>query len=153
MTAVAPTLSAGEAPEAGCVLPLTLDAGPADVELARRAVVEFLAPFGLSPQAAYAVELVLEEVLMNIAWHAYEGQEPRQASVAVRIDRDEVLMCFEDDGRAFDPTRHEEEPPPATLPEARPGGLGLRLVRRHARHIGYQRLGGRNRLTVGIARQ
>jgi serine/threonine-protein kinase RsbW len=152
MTSAAPLLPAGGTPESGCILTMTLDAGPAAVESARHALVDFLAPHELSPKASYAVELVLEEVLMNIAWHAYDGPAPREARLTVQVDADGVLMQFEDDGRAFDPTLHAEPKPPANLEDARPGGLGLGLVRRFARHIGYQRFDGKNRLTITISR-
>jgi len=153
MTSAAFLSSAADGPEAGMALKVMLDAGPAAVAVARRTVLDFLAPHGLSPKAAYAVELVLEEVLMNIGWHAYDEQSRHEARLTIRVGADEVLMRFEDDGSAFDPTRQAESAPPGSLADARPGGLGLRLVRRFARHIGYERRDGSNRLTVGLGRQ
>ncbi len=40
---------------------------------------------------------------------------------------------------------------PSSLQAARPGKLGIFLVRRYAKSVDYARVGARNRLTVGMA--
>ena len=59
--------------EPGTRLALSLPARIDILEPCRRAVLDFLAPHGLGPQAVYKVELVLEETLVNIISYAYAG--------------------------------------------------------------------------------
>ena len=142
------------APEPPAMAPLRLRL-PADrdaVDDARLAVDRFLAPHGLGEQAAYRVELVLEETLLNVALHGHPDGPAPWVEVLVEVTPQDVVLHFEDEGIAFDPLQAEELPRPTTLDEAVPGGLGLVLVRRNTRHMGYERRDGRNRLTLVVAR-
>jgi anti-sigma regulatory factor (Ser/Thr protein kinase) len=58
----------------------------------------------------------------------------------------------EDAGRPFDPGAAELPARPASLADAMPGGLGLRLLRHHCRDLSYRRTDGRNRLTLRFLR-
>ena len=58
----------------------------------------------------------------------------------------------QNDGIAFDPTQAAEPPIPASLLDAPIGGRGLKLLRRTARSLSYERREGRNRLRVAVAR-
>lgn len=139
--------SSGEAP-----LRLTLANELAEVERARQQVDAFLAPHALGRRTRYAVELVIEELLVNVISHAFPDNGRHDIELSVSVDRHEVVVTVDDDGIAFDPLRAPEPPVPATLEQATPGGLGIRLLRRYASHLAYTRSDGRNRLTAGIAR-
>lgn len=123
------------------------------IEPARRSIQAFLAPFGPSERSRFHVELVLEESLMNVIWHAFSDDSRHLITVRVSVAGDDIALQFEDEGREFDPTRVADPTLPATLADARPGGLGLMLVRRFARSVQYRRVEGRNILTIRIARQ
>lgn len=124
------------------------------LEPARLALLEHLAPSSPSPGLVYSLELVLEEVLMNLAWHAWpDGGEGHSSRVTLAEQPDALLLTFEDDGVPFDPLTAPPPRAPVTLDEARPGGLGLVLVKRYARALAYERADGRNRLTVTLARR
>ena len=140
--------------EQGERLRLALVAEVATVEPVRQAVLDHLAPLMLSLQAIYSVELVLEETLLNVSTHAFGDEPARPCHLTVEADDDDsVSLQFEDDGMAFDPTQAEEPVVPGSLQLARPGGLGLALVRKRARSVAYERSDdGRNRLTIVIAR-
>jgi anti-sigma regulatory factor (Ser/Thr protein kinase) len=45
----------------------------------------------------------------------------------------------------------EEAPVPASIDELRPGGQGIRLLKKFAGSLAYQRLDGANRLTIRFA--
>ena len=94
---------------------------------------------------ASAVELCLDEVVTNIAMHGGSAA----GDIAIEIDHDAVafIACIEDGGPPFDPTA-EKQPLPQSLDEAKIGGLGLVLVRRLSTEMRYERIGGRNRLTL-----
>ncbi len=130
------------------ILPARRDA----LDGARLSVMGHLAGGGLSPDAAHRVELVLEEVLMNIVWHAYAGRNDGRMEVQAQVQGDDVLLEFVDDGAAFDPTRARAPAMPSDIRDAQPGGLGVLLVRKFARSVSYERRDARNRLRIAIAR-
>lgn len=100
----------------------------------------------LPEETVFALEICLEEALGNVLHHTPEGVGPLR--VGFQAEAAEVRLVVEDAGPPFDPTAHEEAPLPATLEDAPIGGLGLRLMRRFADSLRYERLAGRNVLTI-----
>jgi anti-sigma regulatory factor (Ser/Thr protein kinase) len=133
-------------------LQLLLPAALAAVEQARAAVLRHLEPLRLAPRTVHALELVLEETVMNIATHGYGAGDEGTIELTLAVDAQRLTLRFVDDGVAFDPSRAVPSARPATIAQAQPGGLGLALVRRHAREIAYERHDGSNRLTVVLDR-
>jgi anti-sigma regulatory factor (Ser/Thr protein kinase) len=122
------------------------------LEPARLAVHAFLQPHALSDATVFNVELVLEETLMNVIWHAYAGRPGQRIGVCVRLEAGQVVIEIDDDGMAFDPRAARPAARPASIGEAQPGGLGLLLLRARAAAVDYRREGGRNHLRVAVAR-
>jgi sigma-B regulation protein RsbU (phosphoserine phosphatase) len=135
----------------------------ASVEAARLAVNAYLADIqsagcpgetaALSNRAHYSVELALEEVLMNQAWHAYTAPGAGWVELEVELQADTVTLRFCDEGRPFDPSQPSPTPAAGPLEDAQVGGLGLSLLHKRARRIAYERRDGRNALTIDIGRQ
>jgi sigma-B regulation protein RsbU (phosphoserine phosphatase) len=123
------------------------------LEPARLAVHAFLQPHALSDATVFDVELVLEETLMNVVWHAYGGRPGQRIGLCVRLGADQVVIEIDDDGIAFDPLAARRPALPASISDARPGGLGLLLLRERAAAVDYRREGGRNHLRVAVARR
>lgn len=136
----------------GSHLQLTLTNDRAGFDETRLAVLKLLAPHAPSPQLLFNVELILEETLMNVIWHAFPDQAEHPITLSVRVEPEDVVMHFEDDGIAFDPLLAPAPNLPTSIDEAVPGGLGLMLVRKFARSVAYERNNGRNCLTVSVAR-
>lgn len=133
-------------------LRMTLANELAEVERARQQTDAFLAPQGLGRRTKYAVELVLEELLVNVIYYAFPDNSPHEIGLSVSVDSREVVITVDDDGIPFDPLQAPEPPVPATLEQATPGGLGIKLLRRYCSRIAYTRSDGRNRVTAGISR-
>jgi serine/threonine-protein kinase RsbW len=127
-------------------LPDTRDA----VEICRLAVKRYLEPLGPSEQALFRLELVQEECLMNIIWHAFDSDDEHSVEANVHVIGNDIVLRFEDSGRPFDPTQVSDPKLPVSLADAVPGGLGLMLVRKFASRVAYQRVDERNRLTVTL---
>jgi anti-sigma regulatory factor (Ser/Thr protein kinase) len=123
------------------------------LEPARLAVHAFLQPHALSEATLFDVELVLEETLMNVVWHGYGGRPGQRIGLCVRLEAGQVVIEIDDDGIAFDPLAAGRPALPASISEARPGGLGLLLLREKATTVDYRREGGRNHLRVAVARR
>ncbi|MDE2080637.1 MAG: ATP-binding protein [Burkholderiales bacterium] len=124
----------------------------AALEPARQAVLDFVDGQGLSVRARYRLELVLEEVLMNLVWHAFPEGGSHAIDLTLQLEPDTLRLGFEDDGAPFDPLAAPLPVAPRSLAEAVPGGLGLALVRKAVREARYERVGGRNRLTLALDR-
>ena len=102
---------------------------------------------GVGGRGRYALRLVLEELLTNIA--KYAGA-PGAVGVRVETVSGTIRVRVDDDGAAFDPTTGVDSPAPTSLDAARVGGLGLRMVRASARSLRYRREGGRNIVEADI---
>jgi serine/threonine-protein kinase RsbW len=102
---------------------------------------------GLSLAEIDQLDLILEELFMNVARHAYApGQGDAELAYEVEAPG-KLLVEISDAGRPFDPL--SSEPPDFGLPlKDRPlGGMGISLVRELAGSLLYKRESGRNRLT------
>lgn len=139
-------------PGGGVALDRQVVAELASLDPLRREVTALLQRCGEGAAGVYRMELVLEELLTNIWRHGLRPGDDPMVRVALRVDDDAFTLKLADAGRPFDPTRAEPPPPPTSLDDARIGGLGLMLVRQTCRTMHYERLGGRNHLTVTLAR-
>lgn len=131
------------------VLELRVHAGLQALECTRKTVVAHLSRspgLAVDRRATYAVELVLEEWLMNVFRHGSGSTVGLRVSTAAGT----IELRFEDDGPPFDPTRHPRREPPTSLDAAAPGGLGLSLIQHYARSWSYALLEGRNVMSVRI---
>ena len=93
----------------------------------------------------HGMGVALEEVVMNVTMH---GGSSGAITVVMVSSTDAATLIVEDSGRAFDPTAAPAQEPPTSLADARPGGLGLILLRHYCKDISYARVGERNRLTL-----
>jgi serine/threonine-protein kinase RsbW/sigma-B regulation protein RsbU (phosphoserine phosphatase) len=133
------------------VLRLTLPNAAASLETARLALLDFLAGHALPARALFRVELVLEETLMNLLWHAFPQGGEHAIELTAQVCPDAVVLGFSDDGVPFDPLQQPLAARPSSLQAAVPGGLGLRLLRHAVREARYERFEGRNLLRLQIA--
>jgi len=97
------------------------------------------------------LELALHEVLANVLAHGGSAAraEPIRIRIECRQEAGEARVEVNDAGIPFDPTGAPEHTPAKTLAEARPGGLGLPLIRRCSDWMRYRRDGGRNHFMFG----
>jgi len=103
---------------------------------------------GFSPRMKNSISLVIEEIFVNIAAHAYS---PAEGDVLIRLgleDKNSVVLEFEDKGKPYNPL--EEESPDVGMPaEQRDiGGLGIFLYRSIMDEVEYKYENGKNILTL-----
>src|SRR5262245_41338840 len=99
-------------------LRLTLISDPAVVEVARQKVLEFRAPFSVTPAVLFNVELVLEETLMNLVHHAFDRTGSHRIEFIASLTADSITLHFEDEGVAFDPRLAPDPTLPTSLADA-----------------------------------
>jgi len=128
-------------------LPSRLDAVADGLEFVRTCAAQHRA----GERCIYNAELVFEEMFTNIVRHGTGGRGERQIVVRVSTDGQDLLLEFEDDGPEFDPTRAASPVAPASIAEARVGGLGIALVRKVASRMRYARHADRNALSISLA--
>lgn len=102
----------------------------------------------LGPQVAYAINLVIDEILTNTISHGYDDDEPHRIEIIVRAEGETLVVVIVDDGRAFDPSQVQDVDLAAPLDDRAPGGLGLLLVHEMMDGVEYQRLDGCNVVTL-----
>jgi anti-sigma regulatory factor (Ser/Thr protein kinase) len=119
---------------------LVVAASPAGYDVATLCDA-YVAARGAGDRPRYALRLVIEELLTNVA--KYAGARG-SVEVRVRAGADGISVRIEDDGVAFDPTAAVAPAAPTTIEAARVGGLGLKLVRASVRRMTYRRERGRN---------
>lgn len=84
-------------------LQLTLLNSRQDLEPARQAVLDFLEAQTTLATVIFKMELILEETLMNIIWHAFNDQETHPINLTIELEPGVIVMQFEDDGVEFNP--------------------------------------------------
>jgi serine/threonine-protein kinase RsbW len=117
--------------------------------------VETLAPVhAITGEMRFAIDLCLEEVLSNIIRHGYANDPGHFIAVEFRVlEGEELRFCVEDDAPPFNPLEPGAAGQavfPASIDEGKPGGQGIRLLRRFADRLSYDQLPGGNRLTIGF---
>ncbi|HTR38821.1 MAG TPA: ATP-binding protein [Bryobacteraceae bacterium] len=99
---------------------------------------------GLAQSERDKLELVLEELLVNVARYAYQP-EPGDVEVAYAADKPgELLVEISDKGRFFNPLEVPTPDLSTGLVDRPIGGLGLFLVRSLAGSVAYRREQDRN---------
>jgi serine/threonine-protein kinase RsbW len=124
------------------LLHLTVQGDPAAVSngLRRVMVLPFWAP--LSADFAAGAELVLAEVLNNVAEHAYAGTAG-EIEVSLERTASGIAVRVADRGQPMPDNRLPEglAPDPRNLPE---GGFGWHLIRTLTRDLSYRHYDGWN---------
>lgn len=114
-----------------------------------------LAEAAVDAKTAYAVQVVIEELVSNIIRHGQGGDAGPDGDIQVlmAIDSAAVQLHLADSGPAFDPAAAPEPELDVPLEARQVGGLGLHLVRSMTEHLTYERVNGQNRVNARIARQ
>lgn len=112
-------------------------------------VEEICEALGFEMSDTMSLNLALEEAVVNVMNYAYPQSTTGTVSIEATATDEWLIFVITDQGIPFDPTATEEVD--TTLPiEERPvGGLGIYLVRKLMDTINYERLDGKNILTLG----
>jgi phosphoserine phosphatase RsbU/P len=127
---------------------LSVSSEPADTARAQRRIEGILRARNLPAPTVHACSLATEEVLTNIAKHAYGDRTGGEARVEVRLLPEEIRLRFEDTGPPFNPLEHLPPDLEAPLDARLEGGLGICLVKQLADRCEYAREGSANILTM-----
>ena len=135
----------------GAVLHRRFTSGDRETRLVLASLIEDLAHTGLGEEDLQNAELILAEVLNNIAEHAYAGGTG-PVELRVEVQRTGLNCVVADQGRPL-PGSKAPDPelpviaPPDHLPE---GGFGWHIIRCLTRDLAYVRDGDLNRLSMRV---
>ncbi|MBR6945362.1 MAG: ATP-binding protein [Prevotella sp.] len=112
-------------------------------------VKQFLAQAGLDKKETLRLQLALEEVVVNVMNYAYPPESHGDIIVEAALNENRIKFTISDSGAAFDPTTAARNVDTTLSAEERPiGGLGILLTRKLVDSINYERINGRNILTL-----
>lgn len=103
---------------------------------------------GLPLNIQKRVELALEEALVNIILHAYNGKEGEIELSCRIVSAKEIAFTLKDRGKAFNPLLVKAPELESSLEERALGGLGIVMMRKYMDEIHYERKDSYNILTL-----
>ena len=119
-------------------------------ELERLAVFveEVAEELGLDPELTMNINLALEEVVSNVILYAYPREMGEKITIMAQSDSHNLMFTITDKGKEFDPTQVEEADITLSAEDREIGGLGIYIVKNIMNEVTYQRLDGKNILTL-----
>ena len=104
--------------------------------------------FSLTPDVVFNVNLVLEEAIVNVINYAYPKEEHQYIYLSAHVHEGSIVFVLTDTGKEFDPTLAPEADITLSADEREIGGLGIFLIRQIMNEVRYQRIEGKNVLTL-----
>lgn len=95
-----------------------------------------------------SLNLAMEEAVVNVMKYAYPEGKSGKIDISVSIDGDDIVFVISDSGVAFDPTAKAEVDIDQKAEDRPIGGLGIHLVRQIMDSMVYERIDGKNILTL-----
>jgi serine/threonine-protein kinase RsbW len=130
------------------VLTLTLPAELSHLPAFLGTVTEAARAAGMPPKTLFEIELALEEALVNVMNHAYEGGKGNIQVVCKAGNGTAFFVEITDTGRDFDMTELPAPDITADMDEREIGGLGVYLIGKLADRVAYRREEGKNILSI-----
>lgn len=104
--------------------------------------------YSLSQDVIFNLNLVLEEAVVNIISYAYPKEEHEQIYLSASIQNGSIVFVLTDTGKEFDPTNAANPDITLSAEDREIGGLGIFLIRQIMNEVKYERLDGKNILTL-----
>ena len=112
-------------------------------------IQRFGAANALSDAVQNRLNLMLDELITNSITYGLNKISDPQLRLRLHVDEGAIVAQLEDNGTAFNPFEEAPEPDPTLGLEERPiGGLGIFLVKQFADSTAYERVDGRNCITL-----
>lgn len=104
--------------------------------------------FGLTPDVVFNLNLVLEEAVVNVINYAYPKEDHQWIYLSAKLQDGSIILVLTDTGKEFDPTMAPEADITLSADEREIGGLGIFLIRQIMNEVKYERIDGKNVLTL-----
>ena len=104
--------------------------------------------FSLTPDVVFNLNLVLEEAVVNVINYAYPKEDHESIYLSARMHEGSIVFVLTDTGKEFDPTMAPEADVTLSADDRQIGGLGIFLIRQIMNEVKYERIEGKNVLTM-----
>ena len=104
--------------------------------------------FSLTPDVIFNVNLVLEEAVVNVINYAYPEEKHESIYLTAKLHEGSIVFVLTDSGLEFDPTEVPEADITLSAEDRPIGGLGIFLIRQIMNEVSYERIDGKNVLTL-----
>ena len=101
-----------------------------------------------TPELNFNLNLVLEEAVSNVILYAYSKEVQKEITLLANISDNNLIFVLTDSGKEFDPTKVPDADVTLSAEEREIGGLGIFLIRQIMDTVEYQRIDGKNVLTM-----
>jgi len=118
--------------------------------------VPLLAPFidsvaeeaGIDFATSMSLNLAVEEAVVNVMQYAYPAGTQGNLDIEASFNAEELKLVISDAGTPFDPTTKSEADVTSDVENRSIGGLGIHLIRQIMDSVTYERVNGKNVLTL-----
>ena len=104
--------------------------------------------FNLTPDVVFNLTLVLEEAVVNVINYAYPKEDHEKIYLSARLHEGSIILVLTDTGKEFDPTMAPDADVTLSAEDRQIGGLGIFLIRQIMNEVKYERIDGKNILTL-----
>jgi serine/threonine-protein kinase RsbW len=101
---------------------------------------------GCAAKILAQIDIAVEEIFVNIAHYAYEGDG--LATVACGIQGGKITVTFTDGGVPYNPLEKEDPDTSSGAGDRKIGGLGIFIVKKSMDNMTYRYEDGKNILTI-----
>jgi serine/threonine-protein kinase RsbW len=119
-----------------------------ELEKVAQFIEEIGEELGLSMELQMNLNLVMEEMVTNVIFYAYPKDETADIELLAKSDGKELTFVLSDHGKEFDPTAKEDTDLGVNPADRELGGMGIFIVKNIMNEVTYQRLEGKNLLTM-----
>ena len=119
-----------------------------ELERVNQFVEEIGEELGLDMEMQMNLNLVMEEMVSNVIFYAYPEGVEAEIELMAESDGKELTFVLSDQGKEFDPTAKDDADPNVNPAERDLGGMGIFIVKNIMNEVTYQRLEGKNLLTM-----
>ena len=127
---------------------LTLKNQLSELERVNQFIEEIGEELDLDMELQMNLNLVMEEMVVNVISYAYPEGKTADIELVAESDGKELTFVLSDQGKEFDPTLSEETDMDVNPAERELGGMGIFIVKNIMNKVTYQRLEGKNLLTM-----
>lgn len=103
---------------------------------------------GFDMSTTFKLNLAIEEAVVNVMSYAYPAGTKGDVDIYAEADDEQLKFVISDSGTPFDPTQKGEVDTTLSAEERGIGGLGIHLIRQIMDTINYERVDGKNVLTL-----
>lgn len=103
---------------------------------------------GFDMSTTFKLNLAIEEAVVNVMSYAYPAGVKGDVDIDAEADDEQLKFVISDSGTPFDPTQKGEVDTTLSAEERSIGGLGIHLIRQIMDTINYERVDGKNVLTL-----